>query len=264
MYFTDGNKVGKFGASIVCLGFPALDFTFSFAPFAGPGVLTGLDYDAATDTIWACTSVGDVIHFDLSGNQLSSFPSTLIGPHLTGIALDSASGELFVTDGSWVLQYDQAGATGPGSFWWPNVIEVTPGSLVGLDWVPAGVNFGAGADAGGGAAPHLAAGGYSYMGNTSFSLEVTGGVPGTGYGFYWSLGTLCPPISVVGLPLQLAPPFQLAGLTVADGLGNATLPFPLPPVATFIGVRVYSQAVGFPLSGNLQITEGLSLTLSGN
>ena len=57
-----------------------------------------------------------MIHFKPNGMQISSFTATLIGPHLTGIALDSATGELFVTDGSWALQYDQTGATGPCSF----------------------------------------------------------------------------------------------------------------------------------------------------
>jgi hypothetical protein len=263
MYFTDGTKVGKFGAGLICGGFPALDFSFSFTPFAGPGVLTGLDYDSAGDTMWACTSAGEVIHFDTSGNTISSFTSTFTGTHLTGIALDGASGKLFVTDGTWVMEYDQAGNPGPNPFWWPSVIEVAPGSLVGLDWVPAGVNFGAGANTAGGMAPHLSTPSYSYLGNTSFSLEVTGGAPMTPYVLYWSLGNLCPPIPVAGLPLQLAAPFQSLATKLSDGAGDTQFPLPLPPVPSLTGLPIFTQVVGFPSSGALEITEGLALTLSG-
>jgi len=263
MFFTDGTKVGKFGASIVCGGFPSLDFTFSFAPFAGPGILTGLDYDSAGDTLWACTSLGQVIHFDTSGNQISSFTSTLTAPHLTGIAVDGASGMVFVTDGVWVMEYDQAGNPGPNPFWWPSVIEAAPASLVGLDWVPAGVNFGAGADTTCGAAPHISTSSYTYIGNTGFSLDVTGGVPTTPYALYWSLGNLCPSIPVAGLPLQLAVPFQALATKVSDFSGDTNFPLPLPSIPSLTGLPVFAQAVGFPSSGALQITEGLALTLSG-
>ena len=104
------------------------------------------------------------------------------------------------------------------------MIEPTPGSQIGLNWFPAGVDFGAGADPGGGPAPYQFAGDYSYMGNSNFGLDLTGGAPLTTYGFYWSLGSLCPAIQVAGLPPQLAPPIQLRAWS--SPMPSATRPWP--------------------------------------
>ena len=261
VYLTAGQSILKFNSTVACTGTPFFSFGEAWPFHSGPGLMTGLDYVETDGTMWACTSAGQVMQLTATGTVATSFPASLLQPHLTGIAVDSVTGTVYVTDGLAIMGYDASGNPAGGDIWWPSVFEFAPGGLVGLDWVPTGTTYGAGLDLGGGPAPTLTAGGYSVLGNPFFSLDVQG-TPGATYVTYWGPSELCPSLSVLGLPLHIAPPFSSLGGAVADASGLASKPAPMPSSAAFVGARIHAQAIGIPATGILQITDAVTFVIS--
>ena len=259
IWYTDGTRVGLFSAGIACGGLPGLLFAVSFTSYTGPGILTGLSFDYSDDTIWACTSVGRVVHFNQSGTELSSFTQVLSS--LSSVAVDAASGTIYTTDGTVVAGYDATG-TLTTDYWWPSGAEGAPGALVGLDWIPAALSYGTGSNPGGGTVPTLTTDDWSYVGNAGYTLDVSG-APSATYLLYFSLsGNLCPAVPVLGLDLLIAPPFISAGTQVADGAGNASFPVPLPADPSTQGVVVNMQAASLLSGGGFASTPGLVFTIA--
>ena len=257
IWYTDGTRVGLFSDGIACGGLPGLIFAVSFASYAGPGILTGLAFDHSDDTLWACTSLGRVVHFDQSGNELSSFTQPLAS--LSGIAVDAASGTIYTTDGTVVAGYDASGVI-TTDYWWPNGAEGSPGALVGLDWIPTALSYGTASGAG--ALSTLSSDDWSYLGNSAYTVDVSGD-PGANHLLYFSLsGNLCPALPVLGLDLWIAPPIFPAGAQVADASGNASFSVPMPTDASTHGAVVHMQSAALLSGGGLASTQGLVFTIA--
>lgn len=257
LFATDGmDAVGFFGPA-GCFG---AGFSVAFPgtiPAASPGLATDIDYDPFTDTLWSCDSAGWVTNFGVtSGGFISDF---FVAPGLEGIAVDDATGNLLISDGTTVTAYTPAGALAGDRFTVPQTFTPTGlADIRGIAFSSHAVPYGIGSTGLG--MPAASAVGSSYLGNSSFEIELSGVAPGAACQCFWSTSPVCP-VFLFGpslLPVNVLPPLQSLAPAVANASGFASTPAPLP-ASLPVGFEVHMQWLAVGAAG-LEVSAGLAWT----
>lgn len=273
LWLTDGKVAAAI--PVPGPGCPALP-----PPTAGPFALplTGtlaldIAWDSWTNTLWVCDDGGVVTNVTTTGalGPAGSFvpASCGLGATLTGIAFDSATGNLFVTDGVGIEYVTPTGAPAPPTFYTPASPCASPpppgppAALSGLAFAPRPQRYG-GACATAGSAPFIDfVGSFSTSPNPSFGITLSNALPSTTAALLISPGAPCPALPW-GACDVLVFPFTLAFFTTTDSSGQAGFPLPIPGYAAgspFIGLTAKAQWLILSPAGR-QTTEGLAFTLA--
>lgn len=271
MFLTDG-------ASMVGIAAPALGCSTATVvvplcalPTSG-GIVTDIDWDSWSDSLWMCEDNGIVTNVTAAGAvgpAGSIIPTSCgLGP-LTGIAFDTCQGTLFVTDGAQMEHVDTTGVAAAPTFYAPNGACNTPpppgppSLLSGLAFSPRPQKLGEGC-ANVGSVPEIGfVGSFSTSPNPNFGITVHNAYPGGVGVLLLGLGAACP--GFLWGSCELYPvPFFLALPTTIDGNGDAAHALPIPSLAPGggIGVTVVAQWIVQPPVVGRQASEGLSFTLS--
>lgn len=242
-------------------------------PLPTPGIVTDIEWDSWTDSLWITDTLGQISNVTTSG-ALGAGGSLVPGlcalqPPLSGIAFDSATNTLFVTDGVAIEHITKAGTPAPATFYAPMSPCNTapppgpPAPLSGLAWAPRPMPYGAGC-ATIGATPSIGfTGSFSTSPNAGFGITLTGAVPFTPAALLLSLDAPCPGIPWGVCEILAFAPF-LVIQSATDMNGDASVPLPIPAFPAgggIVGTTVFAQWLVLPVIGR-QSTEGLGFTLS--
>ncbi len=252
------------------------------APVVGPiGLPLGgtqaldIDWDSWTDSLWITDTAGTVLNVTTTGaigpkgffNPTScGFPGN--GP-LPGIAFDSATGTLWVTDGLAMVNLTTSGAAAPPTFYAPSGPCCTPpppgppSRMAGLAFSPRPLAYGSGC-ATVGSVPSIGfTGSFSTSPNPAFGITLSGAQPNSPAALLIGVGAPCPGLAW-GPCEVLVTPIVFVFTANTDASGNAAKALPIPafaPATAPIGTTVMAQWLVLPGVGR-QTTEGLEFTLS--
>ncbi len=268
LWVTDGAGVANIAPPIVvppCATPPTVLAAFT-PSIVLAGALTDLAWDPATSTLWACDELGDVHHLTTTGAMASPSFSALGcvgGPELRGIATDTASGNLYVTDGAVVAYLTPTGAVAPTTFYTStSCAALPPGAMgtSGLAFAARPLLYGTASDPTG-TPPLMTAGGQSFVGSGSLSVTLSAADPGSLAYLIFDFAPACPPLPFKGVPLYTLPTFLIGPFPV-PGTGSITLPLALTDPSVIPGVPVFMQwLVKKPSPAGLwEASEGLAFT----
>jgi hypothetical protein len=242
-------------------------------PSPSPGVLTDIDWDPFTGTLFGCDVLGFVTNMTAAGaiGPFGIFPVLggclpPLGPPLQGLAVDTATPSIFgvplelvVTDGFALHRIAPPAPGGPPTFYMPLPCSPGPGPPIsGLAFALHGITYGAGCNTLGGPIPAITMTGNSTTPGV-IAINLAGGPPGGLAFLVFDIAPACPPLPFKGCPLYAAPVF-LFGPFPIPLLGGIVLPAAIPP-GTPIGAGVYlnwvcRQPGGWALSSGLALTIG--------
>lgn len=251
--------------------------TVAIAPFNLPilaSLVTDIEWDSWTDTLWTCDDFGLVANVTTAGvlvpGSVFTPSNCALVPPLSGIAFDSATDTLFVTDGVTVEHVTKTGAPAPATFYAPispcNTAPPPgpPAPLSGLAWAPRPLPYGT-ACATVGSAPFIGfTGSFSLSPNPNFGITLGGALPNTSAALLLALDAPCPGIPWGVCEIVAFPLFTVVAVTT-DLNGAAAVPLPIPAFSTSsgaIGTTVFAQWLVVPPGLGRQSTEGLGFTLS--
>ena len=274
LWITDGIMYGALPLPLPLCGPIA---PFAVGPFPAPigaffaAPLGGLDWDPITGTLWGCDFAGLVGNFfpgpasppgPFGLFPVPPLPCPLVPP-LLGIAVDRAgpAGLIYVTDGVTVSHMLPGGAPAPPTFYTPVPCYPVPAPppVAGLAFTGHQITYGVGGNNLAGPIPVIGSIGNSYPGNPAYGVTLSGATPGSVAYLKFSMGSSCPPLPVLGVPVYIAVPRFTATVMVVGGGGTAAFASPIP-AAFPVGLPVHLQwaVLSFP---GLAVTSGARLTL---
>lgn len=260
-----------------CSNGPLFQVGITPLPIAAGATATAMDYDAVTDTLVVCDDQGFVTRFSKAGAALNSFDAVgtstcnLSAP-LKAVAVDAAapSGHLYVSDGAEVAYMNFGGSpvtslyTPTSCFTPQGATLATPTPLAAMAMAATPMSFG---NASFGIDPIIGVNGQSIVPNPNFQLVLAGlfGTLNTGdiavLGV--SNGSICPPITALGAPINI-------DLDVSIILSTTTLgdpayvehPAPIPGTLGIGGQLYFQWGVINPTTLVTLTTKGLAVTTS--
>lgn len=275
MWLTDGTDAVAIAPPVAgCSPVPAVLMGPITLPNTG-SIATDIDWDSWSNTLWICDDGGAVWNVKTDGTlgPAGLFPAALCGlaPLLTGIAFDTATGTLFVTDGTAIVHFKTNGSAATPTFYAPNGPCHTPpppgppAPLSGLSFSPRPQHFGTSCATVGASNPDIGfVGNFSTTPNPNFGITLSNALPNTPCVLLIGVNASCPPIPF-GACSILAYPFVLSFVTQTNATGAAAIPLPIPafaPGSPLVGVTVMSQWLVVPPGIGKQTTDGLSFTIS--
>lgn len=272
LWMTDGILVAGVFAPAGGCGPPIL----ALPPFPSPspGMLTDIEWDPFSGTLFGCDVLGFVTNMTAAGAigpfgifpVLGGCPPPLAAP-LQGLAVDTATPSvlgppltLVVTDGFSLHRITPPGAISPPTFYAPfPCTPVVGGPINGLCFTLHGITYGAGCNSMGFAIPTVTLTGDS---TTPGALTVTlGAAPALGTAWVvFNTVAACPPLPFKGCSMYAAPVF-LFGPFPIPAAGTIALPLAIPPLLP-IGAEAFGQWIckqpvgGWALSPGFEFTFG--------
>ncbi len=277
MWLTDGKKAAAITAPLPgCVASP----TVAIAPFnlpVGSATATDIEWDSWTNTLWLSRDDGVVQNVKVTGTpgpfgSFSPSACSLTLPH-TGIAFDTATGQLYVTDGKFFEYVDNTGAPAAPTFYTPNAPCASPpppgppALLSGLAFSPRPLHYGNGCATVGNIPDIGFTGSFSTTPNPNFGITLTGATPHSLAVLILSTDAAQCQALTWGVCDVLVFPFLLTFLTSTDGSGDASQALPIPALplgSPIIGLTVKAQWFVQPIPIGKQATNGLAFTIATN
>jgi hypothetical protein len=187
---------------------------FTLPPLGGPvNTVTDIDWDPATQSLWACNVSGAVGNVLVGGaiGPLGTYQAAPgpcgLAPALTGVTVDAGSptvGMVLVTDGFGVAHLDLGGTLAAPTFALPQpCFPVAGGPAHGIGYSARPVTYGMGGSVG--TPPKMGSRGQAVIPSSNLAITVSGATPGALAFLPFGLVPLCPPIFFATVPILHLP-----------------------------------------------------------
>jgi hypothetical protein len=242
-------------------------------PTPSPGLLTDIEWDPSSGTLFGCDAAGFITNMTVAGaiGPFGIFPvppacAPLLAPPLTGLAVDTGTPSvlgvpltLTVTDGFSLHRILPGGAPSLPTFYAPfPCAPVIGGPTAGLCSALHGITYGVACSSAGLPFPTM-----SFAGNSStpgaLTITLGSGPPGGSTWLLIDTAALCPALAFKGCPLYTLPVFVFGPFPI-PAAGTVSLPFALPPGLP-VGAEAFAQWICKPVGPGWKLSPGGEFTI---